>query len=404
MAERDLHTAFQNLKEDVMSNVQTERQLEKITERRGWVRPGLVAFAGAAALVLLIGASLLVLRPSDPTDTVPPATGSTAPPSTLAETSTPPTTSGLIETTTTSTPPSTSDAPETTTIPPVSVPALDAGMVLIAQPGGRDFSLPAIDTDSVAVNADVAVGDRQGGLIIESGETVSWGRPDMPMVALCSGAAFAVSEIRLEDSAVIDGEVNVIFIVAGGVEEERYEQVWSYRLSDGELAMLYETGAYEGGIRRASLQNDTLVITRHAEGFSWFEFFTAAGDEIEVANPKPDMAEFPVVVDHGVLSPDGTTLVYLAGDSPAPPEAGNWRVDLIVFDLENGNEDRRMEIELGNWYSARMDYDGSGVVIGRIQWDGEAWQNGPALRIDSLDPDAGIVTEYQVIGIPSLVR
>ena len=123
-----------------------------------------------------------------------------------------------------------------------------------------------------------------------------------------------------------------------------------------------------------------------------------------MSNPKPDAAEFPVFVDQGVLSPDGTTLVYLESDSPAPPEDNNWRIDLVVYDLVNGIEDRRMEIEFGNWYADRMDFDGAGIVLGRIQWNGEAWEAGTPLRIESLDADGGIVTELSAVGSPSLVK
>lgn len=390
MADRDLRTAFKHLQEDVMNNVQTEQRLDQIVGRRTRVSPRLVAFAGATAVVLLIGAALLALRPGDPTATVPPATGSTLPPTTIVDTTAPPTTTDPLET--------------TTTVPAVSLPALEPGLTVIARPVGGDFSAEPIDDLTVLVNAERAVGDGGTGLFIEAGDVVYWARPEFPLVELFSIDDFVGDELWLEDSAAVDGVTHVVVVVAGGVEEQSYEEVWIYDPDSAASTRLFRTGAYEGGIRRASLQNDVLAVTRHAEGFSWFEFFDAAGEPITVNNPRPDDAEFPVFVDQGVLSPDGTTMVYIEGDSPAPPEDGNWRVDLIVWNLADGVEESRIEVELGNWYVDRMDFDGTGVVLGRTQWDGEQWVTGPALRIAALVPAGGPVSEFAAPGIPSLIK
>lgn len=394
MAERDLRTAFQHLKEDVMNNVQTDQRLEEIVGRRTWVRSGIVAFAGAAVVVLLVGAALLALRPGDPTETVPPATGSTPPPTTVVETTEPPTTAGPVETTTV-----------TTAAPSFSLPPLERGTVVVAQSSSIGFAAEAIDDVSVLVsNAERAVGDGDGGLFIEVDNTIAWVRPDIPVVSLFSATDVAGDEVWLEDSAVIDGQLHVVVVASGGVEEQRYEEVWIYSPSTTTLTPVYRTGAYEGGIRRASLQNGIVAVTRHAEGFSWFEFVDLNGQAADVSNPRPDDAEFPVFVDQGVLSPDGTTMVYVEGDSPAPPEDGNWRVDLIAWDLATGSEIRRTEVELGNWYVDRIDFDGTSVVIGRAQWDGDEWVAGPALLVAAFVPEDGPVSEIAVPGIPSLIK
>ena len=386
MAERDLHTAFQHLTEDVMKNVQTDQQLAKITERRTWVRPGLVAFAGAAAVVLLVGAALLALRPGNPTETVPPATGSTLPPTTVVETTSPP-----AET-------------STTTIPAVTLPNLDRGTIVVAQRQAGDLSAELVDETTVVVNAERVVGEGADGLFAQIDNTIVWLRPNLPLVALFSVDGETISLLRLEDASEIDGEVHVVAVVGGGIEEQRYEEVWIHKPSTGEVRIVYRTGAYEGGITRASVQNGILAVTRHAEGFSWFEFVDLNGQPVDVSNPRPDDAEFPVFVDQGVLSPDGTTMVYVEGDSPAPPEDGNWRVDLIAWDLATGSEIRRTEVELGNWYVDRMDFDGTSVVIGRTQWAGEEWVAGPALRVAAFVPESGPVSEIAVSGPPSLIK
>ena len=55
MIDHDLRNAFENLKEDVVRTIQTEERLEQITRQRTWVRPALLAFAGAGAVALIIG-------------------------------------------------------------------------------------------------------------------------------------------------------------------------------------------------------------------------------------------------------------------------------------------------------------------------------------------------------------
>jgi len=82
MTERDLHTAFQHLEEDVMNNVQTEQRLEQITNRSRWQRPVFVALASAVAVIVVVGAALLTLRPGASDNTTPPATNTTAVPTT----------------------------------------------------------------------------------------------------------------------------------------------------------------------------------------------------------------------------------------------------------------------------------------------------------------------------------
>jgi len=292
----------------------------------------------------------------------------------------------------------------------VGLPQLGLGTVVVANPE----QVTAVSGGIIylfADGVDVAVADGNGGLIVQRGAEiyrVEPGAPDDGEVALVDAAALAEDlgpvTLRLEDIAVVDGTTQVLVIVAGGEEENRYEEVWLVDPENGATESVYRTGAYEGGIARASLAGNMLVVTRTAEGFTWFEFFDAGGAPIDVSNPKPDGAEFPVFVDQGVVSPNGDTLVYLESDSPARPEDGNRRVDLVVWDLANGAEDRRMEIELGDWLNGRLDYDGTGIVLGRIQWTGESWAAGSALHIASVDADAGITTDTGAVGTPSLVK
>ncbi|MDH3308472.1 MAG: hypothetical protein OEO77_13260, partial [Acidimicrobiia bacterium] len=259
MTERDIRTAFENLKEDVMSNVQTEERLEEITRPdrpRRRLHPAFAAMAGAAAVAVAIGAVALALRTTTP-DPVPPANTSTqVPTTTVVDTTAPPTT--VVDTTV---------AP---TSPPVALPEIGAGTVMIANPEATGAA--ALDDGSVVIDAAVVVGDGAGGVIVQRGDEIVRIDPSGETEPL-AGAGDLPDElgpvtIRLEDLAIVNGSAQVMFIVAGGVEEQAFEEIWLHDLASGSRTPVYHTGAYEGGIRRASLQNDVLVVTRVAEGFS----------------------------------------------------------------------------------------------------------------------------------------
>ncbi len=92
MNDHDLRTAFRHLEEDVINNVKTEHRLEQITTRRAWVRPIFVSLASAAAVIVIVGAAILALRPAGTDTTVPPATNTSAVPTTAVPDSTTPST------------------------------------------------------------------------------------------------------------------------------------------------------------------------------------------------------------------------------------------------------------------------------------------------------------------------
>ena len=393
MTERDIRKAFQHLEEDVMNHVQTEERLEQITKQRRWARPQVWAFAGAYVAVLVaVGIAFMAFRGDSDPAPVPPVSGQpSVAPTTVPDTSAPDTTG----------------APDTVA-PPSALPELVPGTVVIADPTAA--AAGPITDGTVVFDAAIVVGDGAGGVFVQLDASIGWLPADGPGVTLLdptfTGGDGETVELRLEDVAVIDGDVNVIFIVAGGVEEQRYEEVWRYDVATATPIRIYRTGAYEGGIRRASLQNDILVVTRAAEGFSWFEFVGVDGRLLDVTNPHDAdaAAGFPLTVDQGVLSPDGSTFVFLESDSPAAPEDNNWKVDLVVWDMDRATEDRRMQIELGNWLSGRMDYDGRGIVLGRTQWNGDSWVAGPALQVTTIDAADATATELDAAGSPSLIK
>jgi hypothetical protein len=392
MNERDIRNAFHNLKDDVMYNVQTEDRLEQITRRRTRVRPALVAFAGAAAVVLIIGAAVLSFRPTSETDPASPANGG---PTTVADPTTAPTNAA----------------------PSASLPELRPGMVVVADPtlsagepsDGR-VEWVVVDPATVAFDVDLAVGDGDGGVFVQVGNTIAWVRRDPPATNLFNGSELYEDEVdlRLQDVALVNGEVNVIFVAAGGVDEQRYEEVWRYEVSTGAPYPIYRIDAWESTIQRVSLQNDTMVVTVAEEGTTYFVFLDGDGQPIDVDAPLQAVrgTDFFDPIVGGVLSPDGARLAYVQIQDVTTAEEGYVFADVVVWDLVGGVELQRLELELREGEFApmlgRLDYDGVGIVLGRSLnfIDGEVPL--PPLRIESLD-DATI-TDLATAGTPSLIE
>jgi len=385
MSDRRIRTAFEHLQDDVATNVPTAGRLARILKESRRLPRASLAFLGGAAVVLVAGAIVFLLRPG----------GQSVPP--VAETAS---TSSTASTSTTS-------ASTTTEVGATSLPDLLPGMVLVANPS-LDSDVVTSGPATVGVAADRAVSDGKGGFFVQRGNTVSWVHAN----------ASAESLLSLEDLGAIDptglrlegatrntfGTTNsLVLIIAGGEGEQRYEEVWFYDVdARSSRKGVYHTGAYEGSISRASVERGVLVVTRRAEGFTWFEFYTAAGRPLDVKNPKSMDETLPVYVDQGVLSPDGTTLVFLESNFAASVDGG-WPMDLVVWNLADGTKTRRVSFDLGDWTVDHMDYDGLNFVVGRQRWRTDGLEDGAPL-LGTLDEDVQGPTELDLSGWPSLVR
>jgi hypothetical protein len=103
-----------------------------------------------------------------------------------------------------------------------------------------------------------------------------------------------------------------------------------------------------------------------------------------------------------VLSPDGTTLVFLESNFAASVDGG-WPMDLVVWNLADGTKTRRVSFDLGDWTVDHMDYDGLNFVVGRQRWRTDGLEDGAPL-LGTLDEDVQGPTELDLSGWPSLVR
>jgi hypothetical protein len=84
-------------------------------------------------------------------------------------------------------------------------------------------------------------------------------------------------------------------------------------------------------------------------------------------------------------------------------------VDLVLWDVADGAEDRRVDLPADAWRYVRLDFDGNSVVLSRDQLaDNESGELAEvlmeALRIDAVDRDAGIVSPTGVSGVASIAK
>ncbi|MBT8164826.1 MAG: hypothetical protein HKN01_02050 [Acidimicrobiia bacterium] len=383
MNERDIRTAFQHLKEDVMTNVQTEERLEKATKRPTWVRPAVTVFAGAAAVFIVVGAAVLAFRPSDP-DPAPPATTVTS--TTVTE----------------------------TTEEPTIVPGITAGTVLLAEFGAT----PAESDEVVLVDGWTVTSDGSGGLLIDRSDTITRVAADGTEMVLLNTADLSADDgsaaLRLEDVAFVDGAAQAIVVVTyrqdtpddGREFPEIFQEIWQVDVETGATSSVWSINAFESNITRVSVASDRMLVSVAFEGGTYFEYLDTAGQPIDVVGPFYDepigVASVPTVIDQGVLSPEGSMFVYLEIDSSTYLE-GPIPVAIVSWDLDAGVETGRLELELRNGARpGRMDFDGSGVVLERYLDRTAGIEQLEPLRIESLAN--GQVTELDTSGRPSLAE
>ncbi len=377
MNERDIRTAFTHLKDDVMTNVKTEERLEQITKRPTWVRPAFAAFAGAAAVALIVGAAILAFRPGSEADPVPPATGG---PTTAVDPTAPPIT---------------------------TAPALESGTVVLAELGAT----PASSDGVVVVDGVTVTGDGSGGLLVDNGETVTRVATDGTETVLLDAASlsgqYGPTALRLEDVASVDGAMKALVLILYGEEyPDIYQEIWLVDVETGATESLYQMVAVESNITRVSIAAGRMVVSVAFEGGTYFEYLDTAGQPIDVVGPFYEepigVASVPTVIDQGVLSSDGSRFVYLEIDYSASAQ-GLIPVDIVSWDLDAGVETGRVELELRDRARpGRMDFDGVGIVLERYLDLSEGLEQLPPLRVASFAD--GQITELDTAGRPSLIK
>ncbi len=380
MNDQKIRTAFQRLDRDVRATVRPAQGLDRVRRRR-WGRLLLVPVAAAAVVALVVGAGALLLRGTEP---LPPAT------SQPTDVTAPPTPTTLPETVTT--------LARARTVWPTVV---TEGEILLAGPTGVAVIRNGEPVRIVGTPARVAVGDRSGGILYESDGDIYRLRASSESPELLG------PDTELHDTAIVDGQAVVIFTRHHSVDgsDGVSGQVWYAPLdSPTEPTLLYESPGFEGSITRVSHGGGIFAITLAAEGIEWFDFVDAAGDPVDVLNPRPFGAdsEDDRYTDQGVLSADGSELLFLQSDEPVIGVGDS--IDVVRWNLAAGAELQRFPVGLsgstadeGSFWFVRADYDGRRLLLGRL--DAERRALGP-LEI-TFNPPA--LFEIPVAGTPSVV-
>ncbi len=375
MNDQKIRTAFQRLDRDVRATVRPAEGLDRVRRRR-WGRLLLVPVGAAAVVALIVGAGALLLRGTEP---LPPATS---------------------QPTDITAPPTPTTLPETATTlpggPPVRPTVVTAGELLLARPTGVSVVRNGEPVRIVGASARVAVGDRSGGILYESGGDIYRLRANAETPEILGPDA------ELHDTAIVDGQAVVVFARYEAVDgsDGVAGQVWYAPLdSPAEPVLLYESPGFEGSITRVSHGGGVFAITLAAEGIEWFEFVDATGDPVNVANPRPFEADATDdrYTDQGVLSRDGGELLFLQSAEPVIDVGDS--IDVVRWNLATGAELQRFDVDAGtegSFWFARADYDGARLLLGRL--DAERRPLGP-LEI-TLSPPA--VFEVPVAGTPSI--
>ena len=384
MSERQTRSAFDQLKMDVMTNVNAEQRLQQITEgpRLRWQRPA-IALAGAAAAVLVVGVGIGILLSDGNPDPAPPIADGTS--TTVVDSTTVPSQTGL--------------------------PDLSTGTVVIVESGATASAADGV----VVVDADTAVGDGAGGLVVLRDDTILRTAGDGTEISLLDATdlvgEFGPVSLRLEDSALVDGSMRAVVVVAYGQEyPDVFQEIWLLDLDSGATQSVYQMVAVESTITRVSVAGGSMVVSISFEGGTYFEYLDTTGNPTAVAAPYGggllgSVPDFPIAIDQGVLSPDATTLAYIEIDVTGGYPSGGV-VDLVIWDLTNGTEQQRLEIELGDVTSlGRVDYNGHSVVVGRARFVGDDPQAVRELLTPlRVEPDTGTISELDTPGTPTLIK
>jgi hypothetical protein len=350
--------------------------------------------AAAAAAVILLGTPLLLINLDDSTDLSTPATQVTAPETVATTLPDQPT-------------PTTVDpAPVTTTVPATpALPELSAGTVVIAQPGAET----AADNGVVVYDADVAVADESGGLVIQRAQTILQVGPDGTEFVLLDAAPFTAEygplTLRLQDVTEYFSVPNAVIVAGYGQEyPDVFQEIWLLDLNSGAIESVYRLVAVESNIVRVSAEAGTMIASVSSEAGTEFVYLTTGGQPITVPGPYADTQfggpEYPELLSQAVLSPSARNFAYIEIADIQTYEDGFLAADLVIWDADTGTEVQRVDIELidGAW-PARLDYNGGTAVLGLQNLNTDTVL--PPLRIDLGN---GSIAELSTAGTPSLVK
>ena len=326
--------------------------------------------------------------------------GSDAPPLTFADFDSPATTVGGTGSSTTAEASTPGPTTTSTTLLVVDVPA----PITILEPDGwsalegRGAPVRLLDE-----RVGVAFDDLLGGFLFQfsgAGEDVTadqrvfWSRASSPDAQAFLDVPQGDSALRLWGVEEIDGKPQAIFTVIHDFSDpdNRREDLVLYDFQSGDR-VLATIGGWESGPLVIDYGGGRFVIERGDEGQTSFQFRNTEGQVVELAsNPHRGCFDDPTCPTNPALDPSGGLLAYVqrsgSGDTAV--------VDLVVRDIDLGEETMRIPLPPDLAEEVVLDFDGSVAVVSQSTAAG--------YRAIVVDVAAGTVGDFGLEGIVRFLR
>ncbi len=320
---------------------------------------------------------------------------------TFADFDNPPTTAEVLggsSTTTTALSPTTTSSTSTTTSTTLLVVDTPSPVAILT---ASDYSiLEGRGAPRRLVDAPVEVGfdDLQGGFLFQlpgagtdtaADQRIFWSRASnpeaQPWLDLTEG-----SLLKLWGVEMMDGVPRMILTVTDDADDplKRIERLVVYDFVTLDR-VLGEVGSAGSGPRSITYGGGRFVLEQQSGSQSRFEFRNDQGAIIDLAsNPHPGCADDPTCPTHPTLDPTGSFLAYLQ-------DASGGTLELVVYDVDLGEEIRRIEIPAEAAGASGLDFDGTTVIINQPDRDERAL---------IVDTERATVGEFGLAGIVRFLR
>lgn len=245
-----------------------------------------------------------------------------------------------------------------------------------------------------------AFDDLRGGVVFQlpgagedpaADQRIFWSRPTHPEAEPFLDVTEG-SLLRLWGTEEIGGTPAMILTIIDDPEDptSRVERLVAYDFRSADR-VLGEVGGEGSGPASISYGGGRFLLEQTAGEQTFFEFRNDQGAVITLAsNPHTGCAIDPTCPSSPVLDPSGSFVAYILGN---PAE----QAELVVHDLDLDEEIRRIALpgSLGEVIS--LDYDGTTVLINRIDPDGVE-------RALIVDVSSSTIGEYGLTGRVQFLR
>ncbi|NNC92670.1 MAG: hypothetical protein HKN80_09275 [Acidimicrobiia bacterium] len=327
-------------------------------------------------------------------------TSSEGPGLTFADFNNPPTTPEVLSgssTTAPTVPPTTTTSTTTTTLLVVDTPV---PVGILTATGYAVLEGPGAPRTLVEIPVAAGFDDLEGGFVFQlpgagvdpaADQRIFWSRassPDaQPKLDISDGSLLKVWATEL-----IGDTPKWILTIVDEPDDPigRVDRLVVFDVANGDR-VLGEVGGADAGPRSISYGGGRFLLEQQSGVQTFFEFRNDQGAVIDLAsNPQPGCtSDDRSCPHHPVLSPDGSFVAFVHTDAD--------RTDLVLYDLDLGEETGRIPLPETLGEVESLDFDGTTVMVNRQAPEGAL----RALVVDTVDETVG---EFGVEGIVRFLR